>query len=342
MTCIPAFGYYQEGNILRACVSADGGISWNVAGLSSAGITSTSNTMSGILLSEGFEHGSMPPLGWTEDADGSAKWAKTDYAHSGNYGAEFNHDDTGDGSSLITPAINCSNYEDLSLEFWHMQLGDGLTVSISDDGGNSWDPLGSYNEDIMEYAYETVDISDWDGSSQLKLKFRAAGSEGFSCVRIDDILISGESSDLYFQGFAVRPINGAELSIDTKMTVSELNSAGTGGVEVNIAGYNAYSCVIDDAIQDSGSFISCKFTYSNGWMEISLGNPPGALASNLGIHPVSFNGTASGCASVIAINLADNPEEDDEIVYRGTFEGDSLGFFEYIAVSYTHLRAHET
>jgi hypothetical protein len=32
MTCIPAFGYYRDGDTLKACISADGGFSWLVAG----------------------------------------------------------------------------------------------------------------------------------------------------------------------------------------------------------------------------------------------------------------------------------------------------------------------
>jgi hypothetical protein len=32
MTCVPAFGYYRDSDTLKACVSADGGFSWFVAG----------------------------------------------------------------------------------------------------------------------------------------------------------------------------------------------------------------------------------------------------------------------------------------------------------------------
>ena len=119
---------------------------------------------------------------------------------SGNY-AYLNSDDYGSNNSqntdLITPTIDMSNYDDITLSFTHYfrQYLDvsSVTLSYSIDDGESWTTIQTWTETITNPTYFDQTIPQIAGQSQVRFKWNYTGTWGwYWCV--DDIHISGSES----------------------------------------------------------------------------------------------------------------------------------------------------
>jgi hypothetical protein len=286
----------------------------------SKNLVSSGSMTEEIILFEGFEDGVMPPRGWSvHDDEPGITWRISDYAQAGNYGAEFGYD-FALGSSLISPIIDCLEYEELLLEFWHCQFGESLIVSISVDGGNTWNVLDYYSEDMLEYEYEIIDISNWVGSSQMMLRFRANGADGQSGVWLDTITVSGTEGR--FQG-SVDPLGEAIVTeIPNGYFISNVGASGNdGGLFIPQPAYSAFTCNLNLNDLPEGTEIKMIYNDKNGNLlyQISTGVNYG------GIYPVGFSGSASGAPSIVG-------EFEGDEVFSGILSDGDCGEMDYDGV----------
>jgi len=153
------------------------------------------NVSMSTILSEGFESGSMPPVGWSVYDYGEEGWGVTGDAHSGDYAAYWMGSVSSD---LISPVLDCSAMNELYLSFWHKQPSlatfgqDTLSVYVSVDGAIWNHKVADYTGGIQIYKCEQIDLSAIAaGQSQVKIKFTATGG-GSGGVYLDDIGVSDE------------------------------------------------------------------------------------------------------------------------------------------------------
>ncbi len=137
--------------------------------------------------------------GWTAEG----QWAITTQAshsptHSwtdspaGNYGNNWNY-------SLISPLFDLSDYEGVTLSFWHIyDLEDGYDygyLEYSTDGGGTWVTAAAYNGENPDpiWAQEEVALPALDGVANARVRFRLdtdwyVTEDGW---HIDDVILSG-------------------------------------------------------------------------------------------------------------------------------------------------------
>jgi len=286
----------------------------------SKNLVSSGCMMDEIILFEGFEDGVMPPRGWSvEDDEPGITWRISDYAQAGNYSAEFEYD-SALGSSLISPTIDCTEYEELILEFWHCQFGESLTVSLSVDGGSSWNVLDFYSKDMFEYEYEIIDISNWVGSSQMVLRFRAGGADGASGVWLDTITVSGSEGRFYG---SVNPLGQAVvIEIPNGYLIANVGvSGGDGGLFTPQPAYSSFTCSLN--LNDLPLGTEINIIYNDKY-----GDPIYQISTGMdydGVYPVGFSGTASGVPSIIG-------ELKGDEIFSGELSDDDCGGMDYDGV----------
>lgn len=147
------------------------------------------------VLSDNVESGN---LGWTAQSN----WAITDEAaHSPSYswtdspGGNYS---TNSNASLTSPVLDLSDYEEVTLSFWHTyDLENGYDygyVEYSTDGGTSWTVAASYNgEGHTTWTQVEVNLAALDHQPNGRVRFRLY-SDGWVTRdgwHVDDIVLSG-------------------------------------------------------------------------------------------------------------------------------------------------------
>jgi len=100
--------------------------------------------------------------------------------------------------SLTSPVFDLSDYTGITLSFWHTydtEAGwDYCYVEVSDDGGQSWSEVASYNgPGHNTWTEQELAIPALDGQANARIRFRfySDGSQVYNGWHIDDIVISG-------------------------------------------------------------------------------------------------------------------------------------------------------
>lgn len=127
-------------------------------------------------------------------------------------------------SQLISPAIDLTGTNNVDVEFYHYlrysieQPTTGY-LEVSVDQGNSWTQLDSYQSvgEATAFEQESVDLSDYAGYSDVRIRFRYSGGWGWYWA-IDNVRISLEYeqgqltwspvTDLYFDDQGQFPYDG--------------------------------------------------------------------------------------------------------------------------------------
>lgn len=172
-----------------------------------------------IILEENFTDGNMPPVGWelNQTNQNETWYIDGTFPHSEPYcGTVHRGNDVElQDEWLITPSLNFGAYDEIALSFWwytHQYTSQeadyiDLNVSISTDGGSTWDPI--WNEDDLGDFFswkwydtnfdEHIDLSIYAGETDVKIGFQYCSNsleymyaQEFS---IDDIIVYGAGDD---------------------------------------------------------------------------------------------------------------------------------------------------
>lgn len=203
-----------------------------------------------IFFSEGFESGTFAGLGWiVENPDNSITWEINTIGGSvsGNKAAGINlysYNSPGQRDGLVTPSIDLSNHENVQLDFQHahrrfsQDYSDSLIVYVSTDGGatfphrileiaetgqgtfatgtilnsnfipangNDW----CFGGEIGSGCF-TLDLSEFDGQTNVKLKFETYNDYGNN-IYLDNIELSGNC--LTVQSAPVAGLNASQTGL---------------------------------------------------------------------------------------------------------------------------------
>lgn len=183
-----------------------------------------------IIFNEDFENGSLTQNQWIIDnPDIGIGWdiftvaGATDGSKAAGINL-FSYNDAGQRDGLISPVINLSEHYNIQLDFQHahrrysQDYSDSLLIYVSTDGGNTFPNLvfaeaetgqGTFatNSILAEDFFPsngidwcfggdlgsscfTVDLSDFDGESNVRLRFETLNDYGNN-IFIDNIQISG-------------------------------------------------------------------------------------------------------------------------------------------------------
>ena len=161
----------------------------------------TVNIFGNVLFEEDFTGSDTLPDGWSQEelVGSGASWTVRNGAGSG-----FNPRDAYSGSRnvtlftsnesdnivrLYTPALNLSGYEDVVLRFQHhMQVWEGsqdeLSVLYSTDGGESWNLLEEYTDNVDNWTLRKLPLPSPGGNYMIA--FEGNALYGFG-ICIDDV-----------------------------------------------------------------------------------------------------------------------------------------------------------
>ncbi len=159
--------------------------------------------MADNLLTEDFEGGSLPS-GWDVWQEGDPgvygyTWSVAPYyPYGGSYGVYHYWDYGNLDNWLVTPTLDVSTYENLSITIWH--AGDwasdytGSYIMASDvaspDAGD-FAELYEIGPPPSSWTELTVDASAYDGESDVTFAFRYTGDYGHN-IYMDDISVDAD------------------------------------------------------------------------------------------------------------------------------------------------------
>ena len=166
--------------------------------------TTECDAVSTFPWTEGFENGGAIPSCWSQEyVNGTHDWVFQDggsyshpaNAHTGNYNAAFTHDNRGDVTKLVSPALDISGLTDPKLTFWHAQIEwygdqDELRVYYKTSAAGSWImiPGAEWTGNITDWTEETFTLPS--PSSDYYIAFEGTDDYGYGVV-VDDIIVKG-------------------------------------------------------------------------------------------------------------------------------------------------------
>jgi len=204
--------YTVEGDVLSFTedVAIPGTYNYAVSCVNESGEGSAEVSNTGVYYFDGFLLAedywvSNPAFGWTLEGDSPDNWFHwgTDYS-GGNYGESiyYAYYETSEPQYNISPVINSSGYESLTLRFRHSQYwkADSYTfkVQTTSDGGQNWTDVWVLEvTESYPATSELVVINNDDiGSENLQIAFVVeATTTSLDFLTFDDIWLY-ESSDV--------------------------------------------------------------------------------------------------------------------------------------------------
>jgi len=174
---------------------------------------SSMETLSDVLLQEGFEDGVMPPPGGWEKIDGTQTnyhWEIIDadtepgLVHTGEYAALVNFDYLHNQNEwLISPEVDLTgNYETVTLSFWanstwYTQTGNVyVKVFVNNQDITVWDMINDEPDwqNVQIYREVILDLSDFIGNV-VRIKWHYE-DKLYAPFALDDIIVyAGEPPD---------------------------------------------------------------------------------------------------------------------------------------------------
>ena len=161
----------------------------------------------GIILSEGFEDGTMPPSGgwYTIDNNPTYNWeivdnaTYPDFVHSGDYASWVNYDSRNQSDEwLVSPDIDLTGLDEVTLVFWaesDTKWPDAtVELHIRGEGFDDiiWDMINDESWDDFIYREMTFDLSNYV-CQIINISWRYIGFDGQN-FGLDDILVSSGPS----------------------------------------------------------------------------------------------------------------------------------------------------
>ena len=281
------------------------------------------NSIDNFPYIESFELGLA---GWTNDVNNDFDWVtNTNGTPSNNTGPSFAYDlntyiyaETSNSnhpfknSSIISPCINLSQYENPVLNFFYHKYGNGndnaiLSVDISDDNGITWQMdvfsiIGNLGDQWYEYS---IDLTNFI-SSELKVRFRVlTGHTWSSDIAIDKV------------SFLAGPISSDGSILSTVIP------SGNHVFEYSIEGCSDNITVSVDEIDAGDNFTVCPsqpafnltgIPIGGIWNGINIVNSNTGLydpSINLGIDIITYSNNT--CVDTVEINVLDTELFEDTL-----------------------------
>ncbi|MHA1682897.1 MAG: lamin tail domain-containing protein, partial [Promethearchaeota archaeon] len=151
--------------------------------------------------------------------------------HSSNHSIWFGNETTGDyetgqieNASIVTTPIDLSTTYQAYLSFYHWRNGEGGSydysyVSVSTDGGYTWDNIYQVNGVINPWSRQVLDLSSYCGNSSVQLEFRFDTRDGSANAYrgwlIDDIRVFTNESKY---NLAIYLEDQSEISLQSNAT----------------------------------------------------------------------------------------------------------------------------
>ena len=221
-------------------------------------------------IGEDFEEDGSGSLDWSIEDNSSSSEAEWELVESpyesreitSNDNSQFyisKSEDLGAGetvdAALVSSSFSLVSTEDAFIEFYHQYRHHPTTsaeVDVSIDGGDSWETLITYTENrgkTNEFKRERVELSDYTGNSDVKIRFRYSGGWGWWWA-LDNVTIARE----YVGGITWSPTT--DLYLDEAATIaydgSPTSSVYYSGSEQSEATYTA-TLTVEDCGEVSGS-----------------------------------------------------------------------------------------
>ena len=229
----------------------------------------TASTATEILNNPGSDQNA--PLGWTYNNISSASYIKMIMST----------------SSVVSPTIDLTNYATAKLNANLGSFGtissssNKFTISVSTNNGANWTviatPLGtnaSSGTYSNGYAMTELDLDDYVGNSQVKIKFETLNATGSTGGRLSKIVLTGKLITT-----TSTPISGSPFTVtETSKAVSGLNP-GTEYFYTIVAKNASGSSAVSNEISVTTPKIT--FTGTGEWTETARWNTgavPGATA----------------------------------------------------------------
>lgn len=213
-----------------------------IPGNDTASTTIVLQSVQAMPIVETAESGSMPPSGWTFQTNGSSTlgWKNTSKAsYEGSRSLvfdNFNNDEKGKTADLISPRLNASIYDSISMEFMlaaalydPINL-DTLEIMVSPDCGKSFNSVykkwgsalstkaGFTATEFIpvksDWKKEIIDLSSFKGND-IQVRIRGTNQYGNN-IYLDNINITGfhfPSVDVRMDSIDTPPLVGCEPSI---------------------------------------------------------------------------------------------------------------------------------
>ena len=281
------------------------------------------NSIDNFPYVESFELGLSD---WTNDINNDFDWVtNTNGTPSNNTGPSFAYDlntyiytessnsnHPFKNSSIISPCINLSQYENPVLNFFYHKYGNGndnaiLSVDISDDNGITWqlDVFSIIGNLGDQWYNQSIDLTNFV-SSELKVRFRVLTGHTWS----SDIAIDRVS-------FLAGPISSDGSILSTVIP------SGNHVFEYYIEGCSDNITVSVNEIDAGDNFTVCPsqplfnligMPIGGIWNGINIVNPNTGLydpSNNLGIDIVTYSNNS--CIDTLEINVLDTELFEDTL-----------------------------
>lgn len=173
-----------------------------------------------VLFTDDFEvNPAFSNPAWTS----SPQWGTTgSSANTGSKKVKVEGNESG-STTLVSPTINATGYESISLSFWYKQEGfeadDNLVVEWFD--GTNWYTLKTFvgetgdSEDVTVWTLETLSLgSGADNNSDVRLRFTANLDAGSDKFFLDTLSLTGEET------VVVEPSPTVSVCTDTTVLTS--------------------------------------------------------------------------------------------------------------------------
>jgi|YNPMSStandDraft_1061717.scaffolds.fasta_scaffold05786_4 hypothetical protein len=173
-------------------------------------------------LSQNFSGTTFPPAGYdnVDATNDGYKWKRSStagYNGAGSMYIEFYNISSGNYDDFVLPLISFSNISNPQLTFWmahrrySASYSDKLQVDISTNCGQTWTQVwmksganlatnpnyttSQYlNPASSDWRQETVNLTNYQGQSNILIRFRATSGYGNNCF-VDEINITGTSGN---------------------------------------------------------------------------------------------------------------------------------------------------
>ena len=205
--------------------------------------------MAANIFTEDFT-GGFATQGWTvvDNLGGSGVWVDDNPGNrSGftNLTAPFAAADSDHFASLlfdtdlISPSIDCSDYVGTTLSFAHYfrTTGETGTVSVSNDGGSTWNTVATYTSNQFDVA-PTYDISAYanrQSAVQLKFNYTTNGYPYLYYWMVDNVSVDGYGPGLSVGPSTVSGSGNPSAAVTYTMTIAN-NTADALTADITYAG----------------------------------------------------------------------------------------------------------